>query len=199
MIRLTILLIFLNFFLSCSKGLFDGDVKKNMEAMDKIHGVCNNPYRTFSKSQKKICEDKARAAGPDGEIDDPINITELIENYRSGGKNNVYQGMAVNKNLWEASLIMLDQYPLDIVDSQGGFISTNWIKEKESPNQRCLIKINITTQELVSNGAKVKLVCEQKELDVWYHDEISYTDEEKNLTLKILDIANQISAIDRLS
>ena len=199
MIRFLITLILLNFLLSCSKGPFNGDINKNMKEMDKIHGVCNNPYRTFSKSQKKICEDKERAAGPDGEIGDPINLTEMIKNYRSGGANTVYQGMSINKNLWDASLIMLDQYPLSIVDSQGGFISTDWIKEKENPNQRCLIKVNIKTQELVSNGAKVKLLCEQKELDVWYHDGITYTDEEKNLTLKILDIANQISVLDKLS
>ena len=45
----------------------------------------------------------------------------------------------------------------------------------------------------------MKLLCEQKELDVWYQDEISYTEEEKNLTLKILDIANELSLIDKLS
>lgn len=169
--------------------------------MDKIHGVCNNPYREYNKAQKKICEDKERAAGPDGEIGEPLNISQMIRDFRSGGSRTQYQvtSMSVNKNLWEASLIMLDQYPLNIVDSQGGFISTDWITEKESPNQRCLIKVKITSQELLSNGAKVKLLCEQKELDVWYQDEISYTEEEKNLTLKILDIANELSLIDKLS
>ena len=86
---LAISLIF--FFQSCSKGLFDGDLQKNMKAMDKLHGVCNNPYRNYSKQEKKICEDKERAAGPDGEIGDPINITEMIENFRSGGQQTSYQ------------------------------------------------------------------------------------------------------------
>ena len=45
---------------------------------DKIYGKCNNPYREFNKAQKRICEDKERAAGPDGEVDDPINLTKLI-------------------------------------------------------------------------------------------------------------------------
>ena len=199
MIRLLLALILVNFFLSCSKGLFDGDIEKNLKEMDKIHGVCNNPYRTYNKAQKRICEDKESAAGPDGEVGEPLNITKLIEDFRGGGTKNTYQGMPVNQNLWEASLIMLDQYALDIVDSQGGFISTNWISEKNTPNQRCLIKVNITTQELVSNGVKVKLLCEQKESDMWYQDEISYTEEEKELTLKILNIANEISLIDKLS
>ncbi len=194
---LAISLIF--FFQSCSKGLFDGDLQKNMKAMDKLHGVCNNPYRNYSKQEKKICEDKERAAGPDGEIGDPINITEMIENFRSGGQQTSYQGMTVNQNLWGASLILLDQYPLDIVDSQGGFISTGWIMEKAKPNQRCLIKINITSKELVSNGVKVKLLCEEKDLDTWYQDGLSYQEEEKNLMLRVLDIANQISVTEKLS
>ena len=201
MIKLCFTLFLMIFLQSCSKGLFDGDVQKNLEAMDKIHGVCNNPYREYNKAQKKICEDKERAAGPDGEIGEPLNISQMIRDFRSGGSSAQYQGtsMSVNKNLWEASLIMLDQYPLKIVDSQGGFISTEWITEKFSPNQRCLIKVKITSQELLSNGAKVKLLCEQKELDSWYQDEISYTKEEKDLTLKILDIANELSLIDKLS
>ena len=32
---------------------------------------------------KKICEDKERAAGPDGEVGDPINLTQIVENYRN--------------------------------------------------------------------------------------------------------------------
>tara|TARA_A100001011_G_C14314855_1_gene847454 strand:+ start:426 stop:1025 length:600 start_codon:yes stop_codon:yes gene_type:complete len=199
MIRLLLVLILVNFFLSCSKGLFDGDIQKNLEEMDKIHGVCNNPYRTYNKAQKRICEDKERAAGPDGKVGEPLNITKLIEDFRGGGTKNVYQGMSINPVLWEASLIMLDEYPLNIVDSQGGFISTDWITEKGNPNQRCLIKVSITSQELVSNGVKVKLLCEQRELEVWYQENIPYTEEEKNLILKILDIANQISVIDKLS
>ena len=87
-----------------------------------------------------------RAAGPDGENGEPLNITKMIEDFRSGGSKNVYQGMSINENLWEASLILLDQYPLDIVDSQGGFISTAWIIGKGNLNQRCLIKVNVTSK-----------------------------------------------------
>lgn len=199
MIRFLLVLIFIISFQSCSKGLFDGDVEKNLKAMDKMHGYCNNPYRTFNKKEKRICENKERAAGPDGEIGEPLNITKMIEDFRGGGSNTVYQGMSINENLWEASLILLDQYPLDIVDSQGGFISTDWIIEKENLNQRCLIKVNVTSQELVSNGVNVKLLCEEKDGDTWYQDKISYEDEEKTLTLKILDIASSISLTEKLS
>ena len=199
MIRALLILSLVFFFQSCEKGLFNGDVRENLKAMDKIHGKCNNPYREYSRQEKKICEDKERAAGPDGEIGEPINLTELIEKYRSGGSNNTYQGMSFNKDLWGASLVLLDQYSLDIVDAQGGFISTDWIIERENPNQRCLIKVNVTSQELVSNGVKVRLLCEEKELDVWYQDGVTYEKEEKILILKILNIANEINVTEKLS
>ncbi len=199
MIRSLLVIILVFSFQSCSKGLFESDIEKNLKAMDKIHGHCNNPYRTFTKKEKLLCENKERAAGPDGEIGEPINITKMIEDFRSGGSQGSYQGMTVNKDLWGASLILLDQYPLDIVDSQGGFISTGWIIKKEIPNQRCLIKVNVTSQELVSNGVKVKLLCEEKDTDTWYQDGLSYLEEEKNLILKILNIANQLSVTEKLS
>ena len=203
MIKAASTLLLIIFLQSCRTGPFGGDIEKNLAEMDKIHGKCNNPYRTFNKAQKKICEDKERAAGPDGEVGDPINLTQIIENYRNFRDGNFNTtsggGMSINENLWGASLILLDQYPLNIVDAQGGFISTDWIIERESPNQRCLIKVNITSKELVSNGVKVKLLCEQKELEVWYQDEVAYSQEEKDLVLKILEIADILSTTEKLS
>jgi hypothetical protein len=52
---------------------------------------------------------------------------------------------------------------------------------------------------LVSNGVKVKLLCEQKELDIWLHDGVTYSQEEKNLILKILEIADKLSSTEKLS
>ena len=202
MFKSAIVLLLIIFLQSCSKGPLGGDLNKNMAEMDRLHGKCNNPYRNYTKAQFKICEDKERAAGPDGEVGDPINLTKLMENYknfRDGNFNNRQGGMSVNENLWGASLILLDQYPLDIVDAQGGFISTDWIIERKSPSQRCLIKINVTSKELISNGVKVKLLCEQKELDVWYQDGVTYEQEENDLILKILEIANKLSTTEKLS
>ena len=201
MIRITLIFLMIFFLQSCNT--FQGDINKNLEEMDKLYGKCNNPYREFNRAQKRICEDKERAAGPDGEVGDPINLTKIIENYRNFGDGNFNRayggGMSINENLWEASLILLDRYPLDIVDAQGGFISTNWIVERETPNQRCLIKININSKELVSTGVNVRLLCEQKELDVWYQDGVEYTQEEKDLILKILEIADKLNTTEKLS
>ena len=38
----------------------------------------------FQSSRKKVCEDQQRAAGPDGVVGDPINITEILDNIRNG-------------------------------------------------------------------------------------------------------------------
>ena len=191
MYRLALVCVLFFSLISCSKGLLNGDLNKNLTELDKSYGKCDNPMRQFSKAQKKVCEDKQRAAGPNGTVDEPLNITELIENYKNGGKT-VYASSSVNTELWNASLILLDPYTLKIADSQGGIITTDWIMNKDDPLHRCSIKINITSQELVSTGVRVKLICEKKDLEVWYSDNNSYVDEEKNMTIKILKIAQEL-------
>ena len=52
MIRALLILSLVFFFQSCDKGLFNGDIRENLKAMDKIHGKCNNPYREYSKRDK---------------------------------------------------------------------------------------------------------------------------------------------------
>ena len=197
-----LLILFISFFIfqSCSKGPFGGDHAANMEKLDKLYGPCNNPHRKIvGRDARMLCEDKQRAVGPGGKEKPPISITNFAKNFnREGGVIN-YQGMAINPFLWQASLELLDEYPLRIVDSQGGVISTDWIIENTSPNQRCNVKITIKSQELVSNGVKVKLICQQKTDDAWYNDNSTYLDDEKDLTLKILEIANQIKVQDQLS
>ena len=67
----------------CGAGklLNQGDVQANLEASDKIYGRCNNPNRQYTTIEKKICEGKDRAAGPDGKVGDPINITKIIDRF----------------------------------------------------------------------------------------------------------------------
>ena len=196
----SILLLLISIFImsSCSSGLMNGNVNKNLEELDKTYGKCQNPFRQMTKGQRKICEDKQRAAGPDGEVGDPFSITQMIENYSNGGKT-VYASSSVNDALWNASLILLEPYNIKIADSNGGLISTEWIQEKNQPNKRCSIKINISSKELVSNGVKVKLLCEERDIDEWYSDNITYQSEEKNMTLKILEIAQEINNTEKLS
>jgi len=184
---------------SCSQGIGGGNIEKNLEATDKIYGRCNNPNRQLTEVEKEICVAKERAAGPDGEIGDPINLTDIIERFNNPDKNIVYAGSMVNKFLWQGSLSVLEQYPLQTVDSQGGFISTEWILDKNQTNKRCQIKVSITSQEFISTGAKTKIICQQKDGDQWYLDNLALIEEEKNITLKILEKALELSNVEKVS
>ncbi len=186
------------FITSYYKGLLDSDIQKKLKESDKIYGKCNNPNRQFTYLQKQICESKERAAGPDGEVGDGINITDVLDKFKNGNQNIVYGGMNVNSYLWNGSLAVLDQYPLKEVDSEGGFISTDWILEEKNPDQRCLIKVNITSTELISTGIKTKIICQNK-TDEWYLSGENFINEENQITLKILELANELSSIDSLT
>ena len=181
---------------SCSNT--GGDIEKNLAETDKIFGKCNNPNRQFTYIQKKICEDQERAAGPDGVVGDPINLTEIFSGI-GGNKEIIYAGANSNQFLWNGALETLKEYPLMTVDSQGGFISTDWILEEANPDQRCMIKINITSRELISNGVNTKILCQKKETEEWYLNNEIFIEEEKNITLKILEKASQLSKVDSLS
>ena len=184
---------------SCSQGLNEGNIEKNLKATDKIYGRCNNPNRQFTLIEKEICIAKERAAGPDGEVGDPINLTEIIDKFNNPDKNVVYGGLSVNEFLWNGSLSVLGAYPLQTVDSQGGFISTEWILDKEETNKRCQIKINITSQEFVSTGVETKILCQKKDGDEWYPEKEILVEEEKKITLRVLEKAQQLSIAKDLS
>jgi len=189
-----IVLILISFsFLSCSKGpLNSSDHQANMEKLDKIYGKCKNPHRQFKPIERKVCEDKQRAAGPDGVVGDPIDITEIIDRARGVGGNTIAVS-DTNNQLWDASLQVLNGFSLKITDYDGGYIETNWINSSNLPDQRCLIKSHITSQELISTGVKVKIICEKLINDEWYLSSESFVNDEKKLTLKILETAQTLA------
>ena len=166
--------------------------KANLERLDKIHGKCDNPYRDYREIEYKICKDKERAAGPDGKVGEPLDINKLISGF---GKNDgtIIVNADTNNFLWDASLKVMDAYSLKIIDYDGGFIETDWIMRDDAIDQRCLIKTHITSPELVSNGIKNKIICEKKKNDEWVSTSEEYLNAEKNLTLKILSTARDLS------
>ena len=184
---------------SCSQGIMGGNLEKNLEETDKIYGKCNNPNRQMSAIDKEICRGKVMATGPDGKIDDPINLTDMFDRFNNPNKNVVYGGLSINQYLWQGSLSVLENYPLQTVDSQGGFISTDWIINKDEPNRRCQIKINIISQDLISTGVKTKLLCQENDNDQWYPDGTLLVEEEKKITLTILEKAQELSKLADLS
>ena len=58
------------------------------------------------------------SAGADGELAESLNLTKMFDFYRSGGNPTMVQGMTVNPYLWSASLDLLSEYPLDIVETK---------------------------------------------------------------------------------
>ena len=134
------------------------------------------------------CKAKERAGGEslfglEGDLSDLIR-----------GKNNdvVYQ-YSVNPFLWNASLEVTKSYPLKIADNMGGFIETDWITDSKNISQRCLIKIQVLSRELITTGVNTNFLCEKKDNNTWVSDDVKYVEEEKQITLKILEIASKLS------
>ncbi len=175
---------------SCG-GKITGNHEANLERLDEVYGKCDNPHRKYSKIEKEICQDKERAAGPDGEIGEPISITDMFS--RSGNQTIITSSNQINKYLWDASLEVLKSYPMKNIDFEGGFVETDWINYSDLPNQRCLIKSHVQSMDLVSNGVVVGMVCENKVDDIWYLIKDDYLEEEKQITLKILEKAQVMS------
>jgi hypothetical protein len=89
---------------------------------------------------------------------------------------------------------VLSPFPIKIADNGGGYIETDWIIEyNEDKNKRCQIKVMIRSIELVSNGLKTTLNCQTYDGNNWNSDKVAYINEEKNITLKILEIAQRLS------
>ena len=87
---------------------------------------------------------------------------------------------------------MLNDYSLKITDFDGGYIETNWINNSDIPNQRCLVKSHITSKELISTGVNVKIICEKLINNEWYLSNENFIEDEKRLTLKILETAQTL-------
>ena len=164
-----------------------GTHQQNMAKLDKQYG-CDNPQKYLSKRKYRQCLAKQRAGG-----ESLFDLTDDFGKLIGGKDSNVVYQNSVNPYLWNAGLEVTKTYPLKIADNQGGFIETEWIHDSNNTNQRCLIKIQITSQELSTTGVTSNFLCEIKQDDVWITDNIEYSQEEKKITLKILEIAGNLA------
>ena len=185
MLKFLTLLIGSFILISCGGG---NNYQKNIEKLDEVYG-CDNPLRPLSKKRYKECIAKERG---NNESFFDVNENSLDSLFNRGSKNYTLQ-YSVNPYLWQAALDLTQRYPLKIADNQGGYIETDWIIENINPNNRCLIKIRVTSIELVSNGVATNFICEEKIDNQWTFIEKNYYDEEKQLTLKILSTASILS------
>ena len=188
MFRSAISIIIVFFLYACSTNQ-----EERLAKLDKVYGYCDNPHRGISGREYEICIDKERAAGPDGVVGDSVDVLSIFSNIGGAGQATII-GADTNNFLWDASLAVLGSYSLKLSDYDGGYIETNWIINKDNPSQRCLIKSHIKSNELVSNGVKVTLLCENKIDEEWYSSNEDFVEEEKQLTIKILQEAASISS-----
>jgi hypothetical protein len=192
---LTALILSLLLFSCGGDSFVGGKHQENLERLDKIHGYCDNPSRTDIKKKGiayNICKDHERALGPDGNMSEKFSLGESFNNLLdrdSGGRMVLAQ--TINKELWNGSLKVLSNYSIKNADSNGGYIETDWIFDGKDTNNRCLIKIQIISLELVSNGVETKIVCQTLSDNEWINDNQDYINEEKQLTLAILTEANR--------
>ena len=180
MLRLALLFLISTFLISCS-----GNFEETRSKLDETYGVCDNPARTLTSVQYEIC--KAKEAGNNESL---FNLTNDFGRLTGGGNDNIVYQSSVNRHLWAAALETTQEFPLKIADNEGGILETEWIYNES--NQRCLIKIRITSQELISNGVVTNFICENNTNDTWIKDTNSYIDEEKKLTLKVLKTATEL-------
>ena len=184
---------------SCGGDSFiGGQHQENLKKLDEIHGYCDNPSRTDLAKKGiayNICKDHERALGPDGDMSEKFTLGESFDNLlnKRNGESLVL-AQTINKELWNGSLKVLSNYSIKNADSSGGFIETDWIFEEQDTNNRCLIKVQIVSLELISNGVETNIVCQRLTNEKWINDNKDYIDEEKQLTLAILTEANKYKA-----
>ena len=170
--------------------------QENVAKLDEVYGVCDNPARILTKRQKEICKMKTR-----GNSGDPLEIEDLSKSLGELISDNLGMGTTIvggssfaNRYLWQASLDVLSPFPIKIADNGGGYIETDWIIDyNQSSDKRCQIKVMVRSSELVSNGLKSTLNCQNFDGQNWNADGQKYPNEEKNITLKILEVAQVFS------
>jgi hypothetical protein len=167
-------------FTACS---VERNLDKNLSKLDELYGTCDNPHRRFTEAQLKVCRDRERSSGGEPIDLEGFNVSELI---RGGGSSNNSYEPTINPILWKSAIDKLDAYSLKIADFNGGYIETDWISEKQT-DKRCLIKIQITSKELMTSGINSQLICQNLLDDTWINDNLTYSEESKRLTLSILE------------
>ena len=177
--------IFLGFiFLHACSGNYQEQRSKSAE----LYGECDIPSENLkaNKIKYKQCKAKERAGG-ESLFDLAGDLNDLID-----GKSSAVYQYSVNPYLWRAAIEVTNTYPLKIADNQGGYIQTEWINSAEDNSIRCLIKVQILSKELITSGVSSNFLCENKVNETWSSDNIDYIEEEKQITLKILEVAGKL-------
>jgi len=175
--KILAIILIIPFLASCSKSR---DLEANLKKLDEVYGYCDNPQRNIRGLQYKVCKDKERAGGKE------LGLTNLTELFNRG--STMVAQSNVNPVLWQASLTTLNSYSLKIADSNGGYIETDWIFDNVN-DERCAVKVQITSPELITTGVNTKIICQNKSGENWINNSSNYDAEAKQITLSILNEA----------
>ena len=189
-------LVIITFLLSLMLLSCQGTREQEMKKLDKLWGYCDNPHRELGDLEYQTCKRKERAKLPSGKNKDmePFDLTGFLDRVRNGEAGSGFIKPNVNPYLWQGSIDVTSEYNLKIADATGGYIQTEWIYDEDDSKNRCMIKIQILSADFISTGVKSKLLCENKNQEVWKTDGKEYLDEEKMLTLKILETSQKYSS-----
>ena len=163
MLRYFFVIIGVTFLYSCS-----GNYEEQRSKAAKLYGECDIPSENLKANKIKYRQCKARERA-DGEslFDLAGDLNDLID-----GKNSTVYQYSVNPYLWSASLEVTSAYPIKIADNQGGYLETDWIYETNSPSQRCLIKIQVLSKDLITTGVSTNFLCEIKQDQILYKENL---------------------------
>ncbi|MDA9163213.1 DUF3576 domain-containing protein [Alphaproteobacteria bacterium] len=115
----------------------------------------------------------------------------MLDQLRAEGSLGSGQNVAVNKWLWNGSIETLQDFPLKIADAFGGVIETDWINNKDIPNQRCAIKVLIQSKELISNGVSANMICQSFDGKNWTLNNEDLSDANRDIENSILSLARK--------
>lgn len=100
-------------------------------------------------------------------------------------------GIGVNSFLWRASLDTVSFMPLASVDPFGGVILTDWHSAADNPDERFKLNVFILSEQLRSNGIRVKAFRQVRRGGSWQDAEVS-PDTSRQLEDAILTRARQL-------
>ena len=190
-----LLLVALFFIAGCSAERAQ-QTEENLKRLDALYGYCDNPQRSIRSGREyEICKAKERANQGEPLTTEDL-ATSIQDFFRREERTSGGAGYSlVNPYLWQASLKVLSPFSIKIADNGGGYIETDWILDyNQSQDARCQIKTIIMSPELVSNGVEVKINCQNFDGENWLGDQKNYIEEEKNLTIKILQTATTLQS-----
>lgn len=192
--KLIILALFVTI-VSCSNS---GNLEKNLAKLDKQYGYCDNPHRDLSDYEYKVCKDQERAAGEGFVFQEKTMQELLLGSLKDQMGNQSFGGSNINMHLWNGAIKTLQNYPLKNVDAIGGYLETEWIFQNNNVNERCTVKISISSKELLTTAVESRIICQNKINDEWQNSTVNYEEESKQIKLTVLKHAQESFELSKI-